>query len=313
MNKKWMSIFVGIALASMLLFGFLPPDSYSIFSLLAMPFAATGESLRALSLASPQGNLTAIVLYSAICLSPLLLWLKWKREKADILLPLLSALLFYVLYLQINPGLMPSALPDDTVSILYAGGVYSVLLAWGVLRILGKSRSLPSGQFYAILRGFLFLLSGMLLVSGFGQGLGAFREEIRQIQSGNSIPGTNLLPTYLICFFRFAAGAMETSLDVWMILLLNQLLIEIERDPYSRDCCIISQNLEASCRRVVILLCCVVLVLNLGQIALVNSLYNLHVTVYFPLFSLILAYSASALSKLLTQGNAIKADNDLFV
>ena len=100
-------------------------------------------ALRTLSLSGSAGNVLAFLLYTLISLLPLFLpglWL-WRRKRrlwgADLLLPLLSAYTFYLLYVFINPALfyarMPKGLKGEAglpcLKAVYAGLWLSMLLS----------------------------------------------------------------------------------------------------------------------------------------------------------------------------------------
>lgn len=75
----------------------------------AFPFEQIGWGLRQLSLSGAAGNLAAVVFYLLLSLLPCavycFLWAKKRLCRADWLLIIMSALLFFVNYYMINPGL----------------------------------------------------------------------------------------------------------------------------------------------------------------------------------------------------------------
>ncbi len=76
---------------------------------MAFPFEQIGLILRRLSLSGTAGNIAAVLIYATFCLTPVfILFLRRKKRgffTEDLLLALLSAVLFVVLYYMINPGL----------------------------------------------------------------------------------------------------------------------------------------------------------------------------------------------------------------
>ena len=103
---------------------------------LSLPFVLLGKGLRALSLSSGVGNVIAIVIYATISLCPLLLKIRKKWTKKDILIPVSIAVMFYVLYYMINPGARPFILRNEVGDLAMAGAVYSVLLCWLILNLM---------------------------------------------------------------------------------------------------------------------------------------------------------------------------------
>lgn len=112
-----------------------------------LPFELIGKGLRFLSLSSAIGNVIAIIIYAAISLIPAI-YVVYQRKtgtkhKEDILLIAITGLLFYSLYMFINPGLMYQRMPDifsmDKQSlvaekVIYAFIIYSVVVIWLIMK-----------------------------------------------------------------------------------------------------------------------------------------------------------------------------------
>ncbi|PKK98136.1 MAG: hypothetical protein CVV57_08750 [Tenericutes bacterium HGW-Tenericutes-2] len=99
-----LSIFIGKELSNQVIFIF------------EEPFQLLGDSIRKLSLLGGMGNIFAIFLYLAISLIPILILIyiikRKKIVKIDyIFTPLLSLLLFFIMYYMINPNLLIELLP----------------------------------------------------------------------------------------------------------------------------------------------------------------------------------------------------------
>ena len=70
------------------------PEQGNVLLLLALPFTVAGNILRELSLSGSVGNWVAIGLYTAACISPLLLIRKSDSSRENMLLVLATAVLF---------------------------------------------------------------------------------------------------------------------------------------------------------------------------------------------------------------------------
>ena len=138
-----------------------------------LPFELIGKGLRFLSLSSAIGNVIAIIIYAAISMIPAIYIIyqrkRGRTQKEDILLVAFTGLLFYSMYMFINPGLMYQKMPDIfsmdqnsliVMKIIYAFIIYSVLISFADAAC-GKAagcwappecrgglwwRSLPQGQ-----------------------------------------------------------------------------------------------------------------------------------------------------------------------
>ncbi len=112
-----------------------------------LPFELIGKGLRILSLSSAAGNVIAIIVYAAISMIPAT-YVMYQRKigrkhKEDILLIAFTGLLFYSLYMFINPGLMYQRMPESfsmdqtslvAMKIIYAFIIYSVLIMWLIMK-----------------------------------------------------------------------------------------------------------------------------------------------------------------------------------
>ena len=112
-----------------------------------LPFELIGKGLRFLSLSSAIGNVIAIIIYAAISMIPAIYIIyqrkRGRTQKEDILLVAFTGLLFYSLYMFINPGLMYQKMPDIfsmdqssliVMKIIYAFIIYSVLIMWLIMK-----------------------------------------------------------------------------------------------------------------------------------------------------------------------------------
>ena len=112
-----------------------------------LPFELIGKGLRVLSLSSAIGNVIAIIIYATISMIPAIYVIyqrkRGRTQKEDILLVAFTGLLFYSMYMFINPGLMYQKMPDIfsmdqssliVMKIIYAFIVYSVLIMWLIMK-----------------------------------------------------------------------------------------------------------------------------------------------------------------------------------
>lgn len=312
MSRKTKAVFFTIAVCSMLAVCLLSDSTGNILTVAALPFVLVGNGLRALSLSGSVGNAVAIMIYGVICLSPLLPLVRRRDYAEDWLLVLTSAALFYVLYLMINPGRMLSSLGGDMGRVIYSGTVCSIVISWGCLKLL-RAAGKQTLDVYKSLRVLLMCCAVLWIVAGFGAGFGECMATIASVREGNTMPGQNLLPTYLFAVLSFAVQAMEYSLDAVLLLWGVNLLQELEADAYSQQCCAVAERLGKRCKYYLTAIILSNLALNLGQICFASRLYNIDTTVRIPVFSMALLFGAMALSRLLSQGRELKEENDLYI
>lgn len=313
MNRRTLLKLSALAVCSALVFLFAPGNGGSILVLAAMPFTLLGKGLRALSLSGSAGNIAAIVIYATVCILPLVLILRKKKEKEDWLLVLGSAMLFYVLYLMINPGLMPKGMDSDVGSVILSGTVFSIFVSWGILKLLRKGEASEKGSGYNVLRILLGACAALYIVAGFGIGAGELKAEIEAVRTGNTMPGQNLLDTYIFLFLIFAIQAMEYTLDACLMIFGIDLTKELEQNPYSESCLITAGKMGKKAQGYLTAILLSNMVLNIAQVLAASRLYNIDAMVRIPVFSVALCLCSMALTRLLGQGKDIKEENDLYI
>lgn len=102
----------------------------------------------------------------------------------DIMLLVISALLFVTLYYMINPGLLSTGVPGT--EMVLGSTFYSVLLGYLLIRILLHYKNAGTEK---LQKGLWFLLGtvSVVLVYGiFGQELGGLLQNLETVQKGNT-------------------------------------------------------------------------------------------------------------------------------
>lgn len=304
---------VTICIISALLLALSVAASIGGIAMLTMPFSWLAGCLRAWSLSGKWGNVAAIAAYILIALLPLLGLIKKKLHTEDWLLPVASGCILYGLYYMINPGLRPVALSGNVGTLICVGSVFLILFSWWIIRLLRVSEEMDGHIVYALLRGFLILGAIICLWSGLGAGLINLRTQILDLQAGNTMPGLNLVPTYIFQVLRFAVTALEYVLDAFILILGVKFLKVLEQDPYGEPCSQVAEHTAAWCRRALIIILLSHSALNLGQIFCASVLHQLSATFRFPIMSIGVAFIMMILTRLLQQGKQLKDDNDLFI
>lgn len=310
--KKQQMILILAVIAAVVLMAVVPMDG-GVLYLLAWPFVAAGQGLRAMSLSGGAGNLAAIGLYVLMCLWPLTLKLgrKWKKE--DWLLVLGVGVMFYVMYGLINPGILPMTLGSEAGQVQLSFGIYSVVVSWGIIKLLLAGAQVRQEKIYSALRLFLMICAVEMVAVAVGMGWQNFRAAVEAAREANTWPGTNLLPTYVFLFLNYAASAAEYVLDAAVMLCGAALLTELERDAYSEACVAAADRVAMWCRRSLMITTLTTLILNLGQVFCAGWLHVTNVELRLPILSMAIAFGAMALTRLLVQGRELKEDNDLFI
>lgn len=312
MNKK--PIIAGLVAVALVLFicsGILGGENS--LAALCLPFTWTAEGLRKLSLSGGLGNAVAIALLVVAGLLPLVL--KWKKSWGleDALLIFTSIAIWYTLYVLINPYVLPDILQGTTGELLLCGSCYSLFLSWAVLRLLRSTRSMTGENFIQALEIFLYLCaaSQLFLIVSHASGLD---NAWNRLESGNTMPGQNLLPSYLFLLGGFLVSVLEYGLNGWLLLLGARLMKDLSQDPYGEAACRKAESLYAWCRRTLAVVLLSQAALNVAAVIFASRIYYLvGVGFRLPVSSMALVFALLVLASLLRKGQQLQDDNRLFI
>lgn len=290
-------------------------------NIICFPMEQIGKGLRWLSVQNSILNAVALVLYSLLCVSPLVLYAcnrnKKKEYKEDILLLLLSLGLFYVIYMMINPARMPIygliPISVEMMKVLLCGTIYSILFTYVVLRTIGLFFASDENKLYRYMSALLWITAILFTISIFGLGLQETILKIESIKAAN--PGTEdgLGITYLFTVLRLIVNSISLMVNVLVIFLVIEVIREYAIDSYSEKLILISHKLSELCKKGLILTFCSGMGLNLLQVFFVKSLRNIDSLIEVPLFSIIFVLGVLIFSKMIATNKALKEDNDSII
>ena len=244
------------------------------------------------------------------------LWLIRRKDGllGNCLLIVASLLMLRVMWLMVNPGQMIPVLCNETGMAIHAGAVYSVLITWGLLKLLRSADHTVQERIYDALRIFLIICAVQFAMEGIGFGFGAYREKMNSITGGNTaLRDSQLMPTILFLTLEYCLCMLEHLMIAWILMLGVKLIERLEEDPYSADCQKMAQVIFSWCRKAIPIVAVSNMILNVGQVLLAPILVNVSMELRIPVLSLAVTFGIMALTRLLAQGKAIKDDNDLFI
>jgi len=288
---------------------------------MAFPFEQIGLGLRALSLSGGAGNVAAIIIYIAICISPLAYLLFWRRKRGfraeDGLICLLCVVLFAVLYIMINPGVISSmtggAVGQSVGKAALGLMVYSILCGYAIFRALRLFSESTTDRMMSYLSIMLCLLSALFVYLVFGVGFSGLLGSITALRAGN-IGNEHLLGTsYIFLVMKFIIDALPYAFNVVIVLLALRLLDEMRADRYSDETIIVAGRISRTC---VIALVATVLAsigFNLLQFLFAGSLMVINSSMQLPLFSIAFVFAVLLLTRLVAEGKKLKDYNDLII
>ena len=295
------------------------PDWFTTIT--AFPFEQIGGLLRILSLSGTIGNIIAIAIYIGICLVPAAFYLQLKKKKkvgkTDLFLPVLSLVLFVVIYYMINPGLFVVTVPGTSKMIL---GMlfYSVFFSYVVLKILEKCVKADAGWLEKGLRILLHLVVILLVfeivVGCFGDIPAAYQKaQEENYATAFFYVEPNLTITYLFLALQSVVEALPFALDIIIIFSGMKLLDAMKKDKYSEEAVLSAEKLATTCIRSLIITILSGLILNVLQVLLRNHINYINIVITIPMLSIIFAVGVLILAKYIRETQKVKKELDMFI
>ena len=324
MKRKTLYLLLGGCAAVCVALNFLENAARWLFSsFVAFPFQQLGLLIRTLSGLGRLGNAIGMLIYVGVCLLPVwsLLKLKTKRKlfPEDFILILLSAVMFFVTYLNCSPvaaaKLFPLAGEDGSEMALTVSGcaAWSVLAAYIVLRVLRVCFQADTEKLWGYMSALLLLASFVFVISAFGVCFGDLLSGISDLKSSNSGTEDSLGMSYIFAVLGFISDALPLVLSVISALYGTDLLNEMKTDRYSQATVAMAQKLAHWCRVSLTASVITGVAYNLLQLIFASALRNVSTNISLPVVSICFALAMLIFSRAMDDSSRLKADNDLFI
>jgi len=290
-------------------------------AVMAFPFEQIGLGLRALSLSGDTGNIISIVLYTTLCLIPVGILYSLKRVRRlypeDALLAVLSIVLFAVVYMMINPGLLGPYFGDaagqSVTKAVLGGMVYSVLIGYAVLRILRLFFHADTGRLQKYLEILLCALNALFVYLAFGAYFSSLMDSFDALRSGNTGNEQSLGMSYLFLVLQYVVNALPYILDVLVVFAALELLDELSADRYSEAAVNASEKLSRLCGMALAVIVISNIGFNLLQLVFIKMLAVMNGSVQIPLISVAFTLAVLLLAQYIKENKQLKDDNDMFI
>lgn len=288
------------------------------------PIELAGGLLRELSLSGPGGNLLAWAIVLLAAGLPLLLLVlppnRGRRHWEDIFLPASSLLLIGLAFCAVNPSYLDRFF--SSTQLIAAAVVWvSLLVFWGVLRLLRGMEEAPLEKLSGVLRILLVGCAALLVFAAASRGSGAvveikdFQQDWTLFLAVVSVPE----PTGLTAdqFFVLALPLLELIPDLlgaWMLLLAADLTTALAREPFGEESvgqCVTTARWSRLAIQVTLVLA---LVINFVKLFWFDYLLGLvEISLDIPLIPLILSAALYLLCRCVQRGRELQEDNDSII
>ncbi len=290
-------------------------------TVVAFPFEQIGFILRYLSLSGALGNIFSLILYVLISLSPVLLYLVLHRKKKvffeDLLLFVLTVILFVMIYFMINPGTMsavfPVNMPSDIGKATLSLTFYVVLMGYGVLKILRQFYDTNLLKITRYLRILLSFLSGYYVLYVFGVIFGAFMKARDTLYAGNTGLGSGISTSESFLFMQYAVMALPYLLNIIVVLAIIDFLEEMGKDRYSDEASLKAESLTRLCRKTLSIIVLASISFHLLQFMFLKNISVANTTLEIPFMPMIFILSVLMLTQFVRENKSLKQDNDMFI
>lgn len=293
---------------------------------LTAPIELAGGLLRELSLSGPGGNVLAWAIVLLAAGLPLLLLVlppnRGRRHWEDIFLPASSLLLIGLAFCAVNPSYLDRFF-GSTLLIAAAVIWVSLLVFWGVLRLLRGMEEAPLERLSGVLRILLVGCAALLVFAAASRVSGAI-VEINNLQQDwtlflavASVPEPSGLTGDQALNIALALPLVELIPDLlgaWMLLLAADLTTALARDPFGEESvgrCVTTARWSRLAIQVTLVLA---LGVNLVKLARYDSLITeVKVSLDLPLIPLILSAALYLLCRCVQRGRELQEDNDSII
>ena len=288
---------------------------------MAFPFEQIGMGLRALSLSGGPGNAIAIGIYCLLSLLPIAALPMLRKRRAlcpeDGMLILLSALLFAVLYIMVNPGLINPLIGGESgtamVKAIFGIAAYSVVCGYFVLRALRLFRKGGVNALERYMSIMLGVLGAIFVYAAFGDGFSGLLNSISALREGN-VGNEHLLgASYFFLGMQFVVEALTYMLDVWVIAAALRLLEELRKDRYSAETVAAADRISKRCTMSLTVAVLSSMGFNLLQLLFINALRTVSVSVNIPILSIIFVLAVLLLTRFIAENKQLREENDTFI
>lgn len=269
----------------------------SVFDLLSFPLVKAADFLGTMSLSGNLGNAIAIAIYSLCCLIPVFVMLfKIKKQtfvKTDSLLVLVSAVLFAVIYLLINPSAM---------------GLHGY----------GEGASTVAFSFWSLLVGYFVLKFADIVKNAEGKRTEKLLSLVMKIIGAVfifALCSTELVKTEIgiVTLLSFANLVTPLIFGIIIVIYCLDVLSEFTLNRYSENTLRATKKLSSICILALRVTVCVTALFSVFQLKYINELSKVNFSVDIPLLSFGFILLVLILSSFLKDSKALKEDNDSFI
>lgn len=283
-------------------------------NIITFPFVQIADGLRYLSLSGVAGNIIAVTLYVTFCLLPMLFWVfQWAKHKSnyiDALLPVVTILMFIVMYQLINPGLINNVVATKALPCIT---LYSVICTYLILKLIKLFQGKAIEKLCKYLNLLLWTVNILLAYSVLFTSTVPFTQSIKALQAANSGNTDQLGLTYIFMFFGMLVDVVPLVSSIVVVFFGILLVKHFGADRYAEKTVLSANRLSCVCKISLVLTVLSTMLFNVLQYVFASQLHQINSNINIPILSIVFVLAVFVLSQMISEGKALKDDNNSII
>nr|WP_296481358.1 hypothetical protein [uncultured Acetatifactor sp.] len=289
---------------------------------ITFPWEQLGALLRGLSLSGFAGNITAWILFLIIGALPLVicavLAARHRLRQADILLPVLTIVLYVALWFFTNPTYMDlylSPIPMEGFSkYSLAAAIICTFLTWILLRFLHNEEKPERRRLLIGLQMLLSVYALVLTAGSLWQSSIEFIAARQELEEMNTAADRMQLNVSTIFLTLQALTELFPSIAEALLLIMAAFFIgSFAKTPFGAGTLSRLEKLKKTSGQILVLILLTNLGFTLLQLLFSGYILNSSYRLLFPLTEIIVVLGIRMLSLLYLDGKRLKEDNDMII
>lgn len=289
---------------------------------ITFPWEQLGAFLRSLSLSGSAGNLAAWSLFLIIGALPLALCavqaVRHRFRRADVLLPVLTVVLYVALWFYTNPSYMDlylTPVPTEGFSkYSLAAAVDCTFLTWLLLRFLNNTKRPERRRLLTGLQILLSLYALILAAGSLWQNGTAFINARQKMEEVNTAADRMQLNVSTVFLMLQALTDLFPAIAEALFLVITAAFIKsFAKDPFGIKTFSLLEKLKKASGQFLILILLTNQGLTLLQLLFSGYILNSSYLLLFPLTEIIVVLGIRLLTLLYLDGKRLKEDNDMII
>lgn len=290
-----------------------------IFWLTQFPFSQIGSGLRVLSLGGSLGNVIAFILYILLGLLPMgilaIILVKKKFRIEDLFLPLISGLLFYMMYYMINPQLIPGLFVREEFGsigqIVLGSTFYSFLIGYLLMKAIRKVKE-GKTEIFTFLKIISLIIISVVVFQICYIGVFETKAVIKSLENSELLGLSNGLTIFVI-IVKTLINHIPPALNIVILFVSIALIDDLKIDFYSQEVNKDAQKLSKICTISVLAVVLSYMAVNLLQLSFTKVLLVSDFVIKVPVSSLAFASAMWLLANYFKKSSQLSDDNKLFI